>query len=77
MEDSRKTAAAYEREQNRRDAQRRKEEAEREKKRIRREKLVAKAQATLDDAQREHEERSGKLEADRQAIEKRIEAEDA
>jgi hypothetical protein len=31
----------------------------------------------LDDAQREHEERSGKLEADRQAIENRIEAEDA
>jgi colicin import membrane protein len=77
VEDSRKAAAAYEREQKRRAAQRRKEEVEREKERIRREKLVAKAQSELDDAQREHEERSGKLEADRQAIENRIEAEDA
>ena len=77
VEDSRKAAAAYDREQKRREAERRKEEAEREKERIRRQKLVAKAQATLDEAQREHEERSGKLEADRRAIEKRIEAEDA
>jgi colicin import membrane protein len=76
VEDSRKAAAAFEREQKRRDAERRKEEAEREKERIRREKLVTKAQAAFDSAQQEHEERSRKLEAERRDIEKRIEAED-
>ena len=76
VEDSRKAAAAYEREQKRHEAERRKEDAAREREQAKREKLVAKAQSKLDDAQREHEERSGKLEADRQAIERRIEAED-
>lgn len=46
-EDSRKAAAAFEREQKRRHAERRKEEAAREKERAKREKLVAKAQAAL------------------------------
>ena len=77
VEDSRKAAAAFEREQKRRDAQRRRVEAEREKERAKREKLVAKAQGELDAAQREHEERSEGLEAKRRDIEKRIEAEDA
>lgn len=72
-----KAGAAFEREQKRRDAERRKEEAALEKERARREKLVAKAQKAMDVAQREHEERSEKLEAERQDIEKRIEAEDA
>ncbi|MHC2462463.1 cell envelope biogenesis protein TolA [Bradyrhizobium embrapense] len=74
---SRKAAADFEREQKRRDAERRKEKAAREKERAKREKLLAKAQSALDDAQREHEERSAKLETERQAIEKRIEAENA
>jgi hypothetical protein len=39
--------------------------------------LVAKAQENLEDAQREHEGRSRALDAERAAIEKRIEAEDA
>ncbi|MET4791648.1 colicin import membrane protein [Bradyrhizobium japonicum] len=76
-EDSRKAAAAFERELKRRDAERRKEEAAQEKERARREKLVAKAQAALDAAQREHVERSEALGAERDAIDKRIEAEDA
>jgi colicin import membrane protein len=77
VEDSRKAAATFEREQKRRDAERRKEEAAREKERARREKLVAKAQAALETAQREHEELSETLDAERRDVERRIEAEDA
>jgi colicin import membrane protein len=76
VEDARKAAAEFEREQKRRDAERRKEEAAREKRRAKREKVVAKAQAALDAAQREHDGRSESLEAERRDIEKRIEAED-
>ena len=75
--DARKAAADFEREQRRRDAERRKEEAARAKERAKREKLVAKAQAALDKARRAHEERSQCLDAERAAIEKRVEAEDA
>ena len=74
--DARKAAAEFERAQKRREAERRREEAEREKERAKREKLVAKAQATLDAAQREHEERSETLHAERAAIEKRVRSED-
>ncbi|MFK4657110.1 hypothetical protein [Bradyrhizobium japonicum] len=77
VEDSRKAAAEFEREQKRRDAERRKEEAAREKERAKRKKLVTKAQEALDTARREHEARSETLIAERAAIEKRIEAEDA
>src|ERR1700750_3398791 len=42
----------------------------------RRAKLVAKAQATRDAAERKHQEKSQSLDAERSAIEKRIEAED-
>ncbi len=76
VEDSRKATAQFEREQRRRDALRGKEEAIREKERAQREKLIAKAQAALDGAQREHGERSENLQADRRDLEKRIEAED-
>jgi len=72
VEDSRKAAAAFVREQKRRDAQR-SVEAEREKERAKRDKLVAKTQGELDAAQREHEERSESLETERRDIEKRIE----
>ncbi len=75
--DSRKAAAAYEREQKRHDVERRREEAASERPQAKRGKRSPKGPSELDDAQREHEERSGKLEADRRAIEKRIEAEDA
>jgi colicin import membrane protein len=74
VEDSRKAAAAFEREQKLRDAERRKEE---EKERARREKLVAKAQAALDGAEKDHQARSDSLEAERRDVEKRIEAEEA
>lgn len=77
IEDARKAAAEFEREQKRRDAHRRREEAAREKERAKREKLVSKAQAALEEAEREHQERSESLDAERAAIEKRIEAEDA
>lgn len=77
LKDSRKAAAAFERKQKRRDAERRREEAAREKERAKREKLVAKAQAALDAAQREHDERSEDLEAERRDLDKRTEAEDA
>jgi colicin import membrane protein len=77
VEDSRRAAAAFEREQQRRDAERRKEEAAREKERVKRENLVARAQAALDKAQREHEQRAGSLESERAAVEKRVEAEEA
>ena len=76
VEESRKAAAQFEREQKRRDVERRKEEAAREKERARRDKLVAKAQAALDAAQREHDERSAALEAEQRDLDKRIEAED-
>lgn len=77
VEDSRKAAAQFEREQKRRDAERLRQEAVREKERAKREKAIAKAQAALDAAQREHDGRSGNLEAERRDVEKRIEAEDA
>jgi colicin import membrane protein len=74
---ARKAVAEFEREQKRREAERRKEEAAREKERAKREKLVARAQASLDKAQREHRERAESLEAERAAIERRVQAEDA
>ncbi len=77
VEDARKAAAEFDREQKRRDAERRKEEAAREKERARREKLVAKAEAALDEAKQEHESRAEAFDAERRDLEKRIEAEDA
>jgi colicin import membrane protein len=76
-EKARKAAAAFEREQRRRDAERRKEEAARERGRAKRDKRIAKAQAALEKSQRAHDERAESLEAERTAIEKRIQAEDA
>jgi hypothetical protein len=76
VEDSRKAAATFEREQKRRDAERRKEEAAREKKRAKRETLVTKAQAAFDKAQRNHDARAESLNAERVKIENRTEAEE-
>jgi hypothetical protein len=76
-QDARKAAADFEHEQKRRDAERRRKEAARERERAKRTKLVAKAQATLDAAQREHEERVSTLDAQRTAVEKRLQVEDA
>lgn len=74
---ARKAAADFEREQKKRDAKRRKEEAAREKQRARREEMTGRAQAALDRAQQEHDRRLGSLGAEREAVQKRVEAEDA
>ena len=73
---ARKTAADFEREQKRRDAKRRKEEAAREKQRARREKTTGRAKAAPDRSGQEHERRIGSLAAERDAVQKRVEAED-
>src|ERR1700742_856067 len=74
---ARKAAADFEREQKKRDAKRRKEETARDKQRARREEMTVRAQAALDRAGQDHEKRIGSLEAERNAIQKRVEAEDA
>ncbi|MDI3567634.1 hypothetical protein [Bradyrhizobium sp. Arg816] len=47
----------------------------REKEEVKRERLVAKAQAALEKSQRAHEERAKSPDAERAAIEKRVQAE--
>jgi hypothetical protein len=75
--DSRKAAAAFEKEQKRRDAERRREEAARERDRERREKATAKAQAALDKAEREHAKWAADIQAELEALEKRARGEEA
>jgi hypothetical protein len=72
----RKAAKAYERERQRREREEAKEEAAQDKERERRRKAVANAQAALDKAMREHEERAETLNEERDALEKRWQAED-
>ncbi|WP_445221985.1 cell envelope biogenesis protein TolA [Bradyrhizobium sp. Pa8] len=74
-QDARKAAAAFEKEERRRDAERRKEEAARAKERVRRDKAVATAQAALDAARREHDAKAEAIEAERAALDERAEAE--
>lgn len=74
---ARKAALAYEREQKQRDRQRRKEETARAKERERREQAVAKAEAAIDEAERAHEQRAGKIDTERAALEQRAQAEEA
>jgi colicin import membrane protein len=74
---ARKAAADFELEQRRRETERRKEERARAKEHAKREKAVARAQAALDTAQREHEKKTESLDAERAAIEERVQAEDA
>lgn len=75
--DARKAAAAFAREEQRRDSARRKEEAARAKDRARREKAVAAAESALEQARRDHEARSDEIEAERTALEARAGAEEA
>ncbi|WP_347379566.1 cell envelope biogenesis protein TolA [Bradyrhizobium sp. STM 3843] len=71
-----KAALAFARAQKQRDALRRKkEEAALAKLRARREAAVAKAEAALDKARREHEARAGAIDAERAAIDERADAE--
>jgi colicin import membrane protein len=67
----------YERTERQRQDERRKEEAVKAKERRRRDQAVAKAQAALDKAKREHDARAGALEAERAALETRSQAEGA
>jgi hypothetical protein len=76
-EAARKAALEFEREQKRNEARRRAELAAEAKKRERREKAVAKAQAVFDDAERDHDARTAAIEADRAAVEKRAQDEEA
>jgi hypothetical protein len=73
----RKAAQAYERERDRREREEAKEKAIQEKERERRRQAVFKAQASLDLAEREHDERSATLRAQIEVIEKTLRAEDA
>jgi colicin import membrane protein len=73
---ARQAAANHEKEQRRREAQSRREEAARAKVRERQERAIAKAQAALDDAEREHGARLEAIEAERAAVDARAVAED-
>ena len=74
---ARKAALAFEREQRLRENQRRKEEAARERERERRNQAIAKAHAALEKSEREHHKRVATIEAQRNALEKKSDAEDA
>jgi hypothetical protein len=74
---ARRAALAYERTERQRQSEQRKGEAARAKERQRRERAVAKAQTALDKAKRDHDARSGAIEAERAALEIRSQAEDA
>ena len=73
----RKAAQAYERERQHRESEEAKEEAARQKTRERKQQAVSKAQAALDKAEEEHAKRANTLRAERDAIQKRLDAEDA
>ena len=75
QQQARKAAAAFEKEEQRREAERRRQEAARARERAHREKMVATAQAALDKAMREHETRAEQIEAERAALDQRAEAE--
>ena len=75
--DARQAALAFAREQKRRDRARQKEKAAREKERKRREQAIAKAQIALEQARRKHESNAKKIEHNRAALDRRLQAEDA
>ncbi|MDD1520796.1 MULTISPECIES: cell envelope biogenesis protein TolA [Bradyrhizobium] len=72
---ARKAAAAFEKEERRREAERAKEEAARARERARRDKAVTAAEAALDKARREHDAKAEAIEAERAALDARAEAE--
>jgi hypothetical protein len=72
----RKAALAFEREQKQRDRERASEEAARQKERERRQQAVDKAQAALDEAEREHTKRAAAIKAEMETLEKKSQAED-
>lgn len=73
---ARQAALAFEREQKKREKERQREASYR-KERERKQAAVAKAQAALDAAGREHQERARAIEVERAALDRRSEAEDS
>jgi hypothetical protein len=74
---ARKTAQEYEKSERQREIERRKEQAFRAKEQQRREQAIAKAKSALERAERQHDSIAGDIEAERAAVEKRSQAEDA
>jgi hypothetical protein len=72
----RKIAAAYEKEERRRDLQRQKKEAAAAKARARRHTAIEKAKSALERARREHNERTAAIQKDQAAIERRAKDEE-
>src|SRR5579864_1714280 len=73
----REAALAFEKEQKRRLRERAKEEAAQREERERRQKAVEKAQGALDAARRKHETNASDIQAQREALEQRSQAEEA
>jgi hypothetical protein len=71
----RKAALAYEQEQKQRQRERAREEAAALKKRERRQREIDKAQGAFDAAEREHAKTTATIQADREAVERRSQAE--
>lgn len=76
-QDARRAAAAFAKEEQRRESARRKAEAARARERAHREKAVAAAQAALDKARRDHQARVDEIEAERAALDERAGVEEA
>jgi colicin import membrane protein len=74
---ARKATLEYEKAEEQREGERQKEEAAKAKERQRREHATAKAKAALEAAERKHEDTAVDIEAERAALEKRSQAEDA
>jgi len=74
---ARKAALAYEQEQRRREHDRAAEEAARRKERERRQRAVDRAQSVLDKAERNHAERTAAIQAEMEALEKKMQTEEA
>jgi hypothetical protein len=74
---ARKAALAYEQEQRRRERDRAAEEAARRKERERRQRAVDRAQSVLDKAERNHAERTAAIQAEMEALEKKMQTEEA
>jgi hypothetical protein len=73
----RKAALAYEREEKLHARERAKQDAAEKRERERREAAIGKAQSDLDTAEREHAETAAAIDAEREAVEKKSQTEDA
>jgi colicin import membrane protein len=74
--EERRAAAAFEKEERRRKLQRQKEEMAAAKVRARRKAAIEKAEAALEDARRQHDEKAGSIESDREVLERRAQDEE-